>query len=260
MGTLATTGITFKQLHHQAAPNIGLRAWQVKVKKITGAYDGNAIATPDQINALLSAGAKRIHTIHTASTKAAKVSYSHRQQPEPQAVPAEPLEATKVQPEVQPELKHEAQQPEQYQSYQPYEPEPLNWQLWAVLVFSLGCSVPNMYSVALQMKDSAFLAMAITATFTISPMLLLSSDNRTARIAAFIPIAIEVFANTAGYYGNLLSITVGSDIITPGKFLNMVMQMAGTSARGTALFLALMMAAAIAAMSVVSVHSIIKKA
>ena len=248
MGTLATTGITFKQLHHQAAPNIGLRAWQVKVKKITGAYDGNAIATPDQINALLSASAKRIHT-------KAKVSYSHRQQPEPQAVPAEPLEATKVQPEV----KHEAQQPEQYQSYQPYEPEPLNWQLWAVLVFSLGCSVPNMYSVALQMKDSAFLAMAITATFTISPMLLLTSDNRTARIAAFIPIAIEVFANTAGYYGNLLSITVGSDIITPGKFLNMVMQMAGTGARGTALFLALMMAAAIAAMSVVSVHSIIKK-
>jgi hypothetical protein len=244
MGTLATTGITFKQLHHQAAPNIGLRAWQVKVKKITGAYDGNAIATPDQINALLSAGAKRIHT-------KAKVSYSHRQQPEPQAVPAEPLEATDV--------KHEAQQPEQYQSYQPYEPEPLNWQLWAVLVFSLGCSVPNMYSVALQMKDSAFLAMAITATFTISPMLLLTSDNRTARIAAFIPIAIEVFANTAGYYGNLLSITVGSDIITPGKFLNMVMQMAGTGARGTALFLALMMAAAIAAMSVVSVHSIIKK-
>jgi hypothetical protein len=246
MGTLATTGITFKQLHHQAAPNIGLRAWQVKVKKITGAYDGNAIATPDQINALLSAGAKRIHT-------KAKVSYSHRQQPEPQAVPAEPLEVK------QPEVKHESQQPEQYQSYQPYEPEPLNWQLWAVLVFSLGCSVPNMYSVALQMKDSAFLAMAITATFTISPMLLLSSDNRTAHIAAFIPIAIEVFANTAGYYGNLLSITVGSDIITPGKFLNMVMQMAGTGARGTALFLALMMAAAIAAMSVVSVHSIIKK-
>jgi len=246
MGTLATTGITFKQLHHQAAPNIGLRAWQVKVKKITGAYDGNAIATPDQINALLSASAKRIHT-------KAKVSYSHRQQPEPQAVPAEPLEIK------QPEVKPEAQQPEQYQSYQPYEPEPLNWQLWAVLVFSLGCSVPNMYSVALQMKDSAFLAMAITATFTISPMLLLTSDNRTARIAAFIPIAIEVFANTAGYYGNLLSITVGSDIITPGKFLNMVMQMAGTGARGTALFLALMMAAAIAAMSVVSVHSIIKK-
>jgi hypothetical protein len=254
MGTLATTGITFKQLHHQAAPNIGLRAWQVKVKKITGAYDGNAIATPDQINTLLSAGAKRIHTIHTASTKAAKVSYSHRQQPEPQAVPAEPLEIK------QPEVNPEEQQPEQYQSYQPYEPEPLNWQLWAVLVFSLGCSVPNMYSVALQMKDSAFLAMAITATFTISPMLLLTSDNRTARIAAFIPIAIEVFANTAGYYGNLLSITVGSDIITPGKFLNMVMQMAGTGARGTALFLALMMAAAIAAMSVVSVHSIIKKA
>ena len=246
MGTLATTGITFKQLHHQAAPNIGLRAWQVKVKKITGAYDGNAIATPDQINALLSAGANRIHT-------KAKVSYSHRQQPEPQAVPAEPLEVK------QPEVKSEAQQPEQYQ-YQPYEPEPLNWQLWAVLVFSLGCSVPNMYSVALQMKDSAFLAMAITATFTISPMLLLTSENRTARIAAFIPIAIEVFANTAGYYGNLLSITVGSDIITPGKFLNMVMQMAGTGARGTALFLALMMAAAIAAMSVVSVHSIIKKA
>ena len=253
MGTLATTGITFKQLHHQAAPNIGLRAWQVKVKKITGAYDGNAIATPDQINALLSAGAKRIHTIHTASTKAAKVSYSHRQQPESKAVPAEPLEVK------QPEVNPETQQAEQYQSYQPYEPEPLNWQLWAVLVFSLGCSVPNMYSVALQMKDSAFLAMAITATFTISPMLLLSSDNRTERIAAFIPIAIEVFANTAGYYGNLLSITVGSDIITPGKFLNMVMQMAGTGARGTALFLALMMAAAIAAMSVVSVHSIIKK-
>ena len=252
MGTLAA-GITFKQLHHQAAPNIGLRAWQVKVKKITGAYDGNAIATPDQINALLSAGAKRIHTIHTASTKAAKVSYSHRQQPEPQAVPAEPLEVK------QPEVNPETQQPEQYQ-YQLYEPEPLNWQLWAVLVFSLGCSVPNMYSVAVQMKDSAFLAMAITATFTISPMLLLTSDNRTARIAAFIPIAIEVFANTAGYYGNLLSITVGSDIITPGKFLNMVMQMAGTTARGTALFLALMMAAAIAAMSVVSVHSIIKKA
>jgi len=251
MGTLAT-GITFKQLHHQAAPNIGLRAWQVKVKKITGAYDGNAIATPDQINALLSSGAKRIHTIHTASTKAAKVSYSHRQQPEPQAVPAEPLEVK------QPEVNPETQQPEQYQ-YQLYEPEPLNWQLWAVLVFSLGCSVPNMYSVALQMKDSAFLAMAITATFTISPMLLLTSDNRTARSAAFIPIAIEVFANTAGYYGNLLSITVGSDIITPGKFLNMVMQMAGTGARGTALFLALMMAAAIAAMSVVSVHSIIKK-
>jgi hypothetical protein len=40
----------------------------------------------------------------------------------------------------------------------------------------------------------------------------------------------------------------------------MVMQMAGTGARATALFLALMMAAAIAAMSVVSVHSIIKKA
>lgn len=253
MGTLATTGITFKQLHHQAAPNIGLRAWQVKVKKLTGAYDGNAIATPDQINALLSSSAKRIYTIHTASTKAAKVSYSHRQQPESQAAPAEPLEVK------QPEVKPEAQQPEQYQSYQPYEPKPLNWQLWAVLVFSLGCSVPNMYSVALQMKDSAFLAMAITATFTISPMLLLSSDNRTARIAAFIPIAIEVFANTAGYYGNLLSITVGSDIITPGKFLNMVMQMAGTGARSTALFLALMMAAAIAAMSVVSVHSIIKK-
>lgn len=236
MGAAHTTDITFKELHHIAAPNIGLRAWQVKVKKITGAYNGNAIATPQDIALFTQSNVKAKTSTRIRKDNA----ISHfAKQPEPSAVPAAPLE-----------------QKQEVEQYPPYEPEVFNWQIWAVLVFSLACSVPNMYSVALQMKDSIFLAGAITATFTISPMLLLTSDNKAARLSAFVPIVFEVFTNTAGYYGNLLSLDVGSSDIKPGKFLHMVMQMAGTEARPTALFLALMMAAIIAALSVVSIHSI----
>jgi hypothetical protein len=89
------------------------------------------------------------------------------------------------------------------------QPSSNQWQLWTVLVFSLACSVPNMYSVALQMKDSAFLAAAITATFTISPVLLINSRTQSAKWAAFAPIALEVFCNTAGYYGNLTGLAHG---------------------------------------------------
>lgn len=238
MGAAHTTDITFKELHHIAAPNIGLRAWQVKVKKITGAYDGNAIATAQDIALFTQSNVKAKQSTRTIRKEDASSHFA--KQPEPSAVPAAPLE--QKQPEVE--------------QYPAYEPEIFNWQIWAVLVFSLACSVPNMYSVALQMKDSIFLAGAITATFTISPMLLLTSDNKAARLSAFVPIVFEVFTNTAGYYGNLLSLQVGSSDITPGKFLHMVMQMAGTEARPTALFLAIMMAAIIAALSVVSIHSI----
>jgi predicted hotdog family 3-hydroxylacyl-ACP dehydratase len=117
-----------------------------------------------------------------------------------------------------------------------------------------------MYSVAMQMKDTPELAAAITMTFTIAPLLLLNSHSKSARMAAFIPIAIEIMSNTVGYFGGLLRLTIGSDEIRPGRFLHLVSNMFGTEYRPTALFLAIIFAASIAALSIISAHSIAKKA
>jgi hypothetical protein len=67
-------------------------------------------------------------------------------------------------------------------------------------------------------------------------------------------------SNTVGYFGGLLRLTIGSDEIRPGRFLHLVANMFGTEYRPTALFLAIIFAASIAALSIISAHSIAKKA
>lgn len=246
---------TFKELHQQIAPEIKLRAWQIRVKNLTGAYDGNRNATEQEIRALSLPATKRTTTVRTRNgavhQQRAYLSGIHDnlQRLEPKADPIAAVPACQP-PAVEPA-------PVQI----PAEQQPVsNWQLWTVLIFSLGCSVPNMYSVALQMKDTPELAAAITLTFTIAPLLLLISNSRTARMAAFIPIGVEVFANAVGYFGGLLRISVGSDEIRPGKFLHLVANMFGTDYRPTALFLAILFAASIAALSIISAHNIKQQA
>ena len=238
---------TFKELHQQIAPEIKLRAWQIRVKNITGSYDGSRIATDREIAALTGHQPKRA-TVKPAPEKATIQSgiYDDRQQ-----LAAKVKSIAASVPAVA-SSDHIADVSNIVQ--------PTNWQLWIVLVFSLACSIPNMYSIALQMKDTPELAAAITGTFTIAPLLLLNSHSKSARMAAFIPIAIEIMSNTVGYFGGLLRISVGSDEIRPGKFLHLVSNMFGTEYRPTALFLAIIFAASIAALSIISAHSIAKKA
>jgi hypothetical protein len=238
---------TFKELHQQIAPEIKLRAWQIRVKNITGSYDGLRIATDREIAALTGHQPKRA-AVKPAPEKATIQSgiYDDRQQ---LAAKVKPIAASV--PAVA-SSNHIADVSNIVQ--------PTNWQLWIVLVFSLACSIPNMYSIALQMKDTPELAAAITMTFTIAPLLLLNSHSKSARMAAFIPIAIEIMSNTVGYFGGLLRLTIGSDEIRPGRFLHLVANMFGTEYRPTALFLAIIFAASIAALSIISAHSIAKKA
>jgi len=240
--------VTFKQLHQQIAPEIKLRAWQIRVKNLTGAYNGNDIATAEQINALSQAGRIRpvsqrtTRTIHDRGVRpVAKVRPVHA----PLSIAA-PVQSIAEQPAQQPDVNNT-------------DGSVNNWQLWVVLITSLGCSVPNMYSVALQMKDTPELAAFITLTFTIAPLLLLVSENRAARLAAFVPIGIEIFSNTVGYFGSLLRISTGSDTVTPGRFLHLCANMFGTDYRPTAIFLSITFAATIAALSIVSAHTISKK-
>ena len=236
---------TFKELHQQIAPEIKLRAWQIRVKNITGNYDGSRIATDREIAALTG------HQPRRAANQAPKKNtipsgiHDDRQQL-----------AAKVKPIV---ASVPAASTSNHVADVSNMEQPTNWQLWTVLVFSLACSIPNMYSVALQMKDTPELAAAITMTFTIAPLLLLNSHSKSARMAAFIPIGIEIFSNAVGYFGGLLRISVGSDEIRPGKFLHLVANMFGTEYRPTALFLAIIFAASIAALSIISAHSIAKK-
>ena len=238
---------TFKELHQQIAPEIKLRAWQIRVKNITGSYDGSRIATDREIAALTGHQPKRA-TVKPAPEKTTIPSgiYDDRQQ---LAAKVKPIAASVP-----------AVASSEYIADVSNIVQPTNWQLWIVLVFSLACSIPNIYSVALQMKDTPELAAAITMTFTIAPLLLLNSHSKSARMAAFIPIAIEIFSNAVGYFGGLLRISVGSDEIRPGKFLHLVSNMFGTEYRPTALFLAIIFAASIAALSIISAHSIAKKA
>ena len=238
---------TFKELHQQIAPEIKLRAWQIRVKNITGSYDGSRIATDREIAALTGHQPKRA-AVKPAPEKATIQSgiYDDRQQ-----LAAKVKSIAASVPAVA-SSDHIADVSNIVQ--------PTNWQLWIVLVFSLACSIPNMYSIALQMKDTPELAAAITMTFTIAPLLLLNSHSKSARMAAFIPIAIEIMSNTVGYFGGLLRLTIGSDEIRPGRFLHLVSNMFGTEYRPTALFLAIIFAASIAALSIISAHSIAKKA
>ena len=242
--------VTFKQLHQQIAPEIKLRAWQIRVKNLTGAYNGNDIATAEQITALSQASRIRpvsqrtTRTIHDRSVRpVAKVRPVHA----PLSIAAPAAQSIAEQPaQIQPDVNNA-------------DGSVNNWQLWVVLITSLGCSVPNMYSVALQMKDTPELAAFITLTFTIAPLLLLVSENRAARLAAFVPIGIEIFSNTVGYFGSLLRISTGSDTVTPGRFLHLCANMFGTDYRPTAIFLSITFAATIAALSIVSAHTISKK-
>ena len=238
---------TFKELHQQIAPEIKLRAWQIRVKNITGSYDGSRIATDREIAALTGHQPKRA-AVKPAPEKATIQSgiYDDRQQ-----LAAKVKSIAASVPAVA-SSDHIADVSNIVQ--------PTNWQLWVVLIFSLACSIPNMYSIALQMKDTPELAAAITMTFTIAPLLLLNSHSKSARMAAFIPIAIEIMSNTVGYFGGLLRLTIGSDEIRPGRFLHLVSNMFGTEYRPTALFLAIIFAASIAALSIISAHSIAKKA
>ena len=238
---------TFKELHQQIAPEIKLRAWQIRVKNITGSYDGSRIATDREIAVLTGHQPKRA-VVKPAPEKATIQSgiYDDRQQ-----LAAKVKSIAASVPAVA-SSDHIADVSNIVQ--------PTNWQLWVVLIFSLACSIPNMYSIALQMKDTPELAAAITMTFTIAPLLLLNSHSKSARMAAFIPIAIEIMSNTVGYFGGLLRLTIGSDEIRPGRFLHLVSNMFGTEYRPTALFLAIIFAASIAALSIISAHSIAKKA
>jgi len=238
---------TFKELHQQVAPEIKLRAWQIRVKNITGSYDGSRIATDREIAALTGHQPKRASNQAPKKVTIPSGIHDDRQQ---LAAKVKPIAASV--PAIASTSDHVADVGSMVQ--------PTNWQLWTVLVFSLACSIPNMYSVALQMKDTPELAAAITMTFTIAPLLLLNSHSKLARMAAFIPIGIEIFSNAVGYFGGLLRISVGSDEIRPGKFLHLVANMFGTDYRPTALFLALLFAASIAALSIISAHNIKQQA
>lgn len=235
--------LTFSQLHAQLAPEIKLRAWQIRCKNKFGSYNGGRIATPEEIQQLKDFGCtgSRPSAMRPAKVRAVVSGFKVEQ---PTISKTETVEQVQhIQPEVQPEVQQASQSNQ--------------WQLWTVLVFSLACSVPNMYAVALQMKDSAFLAAAITATFTISPVLLINSRTRSAKWAAFAPIALEVFCNTAGYYGNLTGLAHGFNL-QPSQVLNMICQMLDTGANGTGIALSLLMASAIASMSIVSASELMK--
>lgn len=233
--------LTFSQLHAQIAPEIKLRAWQIRCKNKFGSYNGGRIATPEEIQ-LLTFGCTGSQPPATRPAKVRAVVSGFKVE-QPTISKTETVE----QAEPEAETQQEAQQSSSSQ-----------WQLWTVLVFSLACSVPNMYSVALQMKDSAFLAAAITATFTISPVLLINSRTQSAKWAAFAPIALEVFCNTAGYYGNLTGLAHGYSV-EPSQVLNMICQMLDTGVNGTGIALSLLMASAIASMSIVSASELMKQ-
>ena len=242
--------ITFSELHTQIAPEIKLRAWQIRCKNKFGSYQGGRIATPEEIAALSepvnrSFGClgrnSRSMTDRPAKARAAVKTFKNEQ---PSQHITTKADSTISKMETVGQSEHEQRPNSQ-------------WQLWTVLVFSLACSVPNMYSVALQMKDSAFLAAAITATFSLSPVLLINSRTKSAKWAAFAPIVLEVFCNTAGYYGNLTGLAHGYNL-QPSQVLNMVCQMLDTDINGTGITLSLLMASAIASMSVVSASELLK--
>jgi len=130
--------------------------------------------------------------------------------------------------------------------------------LWACLLLSLGCTVPNMYGVFHAIKGNEVQAAIVTAALTIAPFLLIGANvGKAGGAVAYGVIAIEVFCNAAGFFGGMTGLDKGV-FVAPTPFLNMVAGMVNSSYEGTALLLSLFMAAGIASIAAVPVYHLRK--
>lgn len=131
--------------------------------------------------------------------------------------------------------------------------------LWSCLLLSLACSIPNMYEVALAMKGNVVLAGLVTAAFTIAPFLLIAYGIKgPLQYAAYVPILVEIFCNSAGFFGGMTGLS-HSLYIKPTPFLHMVTSMTNSANGPTAFLLAGCMAACIAILAIVPVYLIEKR-
>jgi hypothetical protein len=131
--------------------------------------------------------------------------------------------------------------------------------LWGCLVLSLACSVPNMYGIAMAMKGNYILAILVTAAFTVAPFLLIGYGIKGwLRYAAYIPIGVEIFCNSAGFFGGMTGLS-HSLYIEPTVFLHMVTSMTNSANEPTAFILSVSMAVCIAILAIVPVHEIEKR-
>jgi len=132
------------------------------------------------------------------------------------------------------------------------------WALWVCLAFSLACSIPNMFEIALAMKGSWVKALLLTSAFTVSPFLLLGSGiGKIAHYAAYVVISLEVMCNASAIYGGLTGLET-SVFVKPTTFLHMITSMVNKPYEPTALVISLIMAICIAVLAVVPVHFLSK--
>ena len=133
------------------------------------------------------------------------------------------------------------------------------WLLWLCLALSVGSSAPNMLWVIEQVKGAGGVAYAVTGALTIAPFLLIAYGVKgLSRWAVYAVIAVEIFCNTASFYGGLTGLS-GSMFTAPTTFLHMVTSMTNSGYEGTALLLSISMAAAISALAIVPVNELGKK-
>lgn len=133
------------------------------------------------------------------------------------------------------------------------------WLLWLCLAMAVSATTPNMFWVMLQVKGSTWIAAITTLVFTIAPFLLVGYGVKgLAKAAVYAVVCIEVFCNTASFYGGLTGLAHGN-FVSPTTFLNMAATMVNRSYEGTALFLSLSMACGIATLAIVPVYIIGKR-
>lgn len=131
--------------------------------------------------------------------------------------------------------------------------------LWSCLLLSLACSVPNMYGVALAMKGNVLLAGLVTGAFTVAPFLLIAYGIKgPLQYAAYVPILVEIFCNSAGFFGGMTGLG-HSLYVEPTPFLHMVTSMMNSANEPTAFLLAVCMAVCIAILAIVPVYEIEKR-
>lgn len=135
-----------------------------------------------------------------------------------------------------------------------------NMLLWLCLVLSLACSVPNMFSIMVAIKGNEVLAAIVTATFTVAPLLLIAYGIKGwQKTIAYVPIAVEIFCNSAGFYGGMTGLQ-HSLYVEPTKFLHMVTTMTNSGNEGTAFILSISLAICISALAIVPVYQLEKHA
>lgn len=133
------------------------------------------------------------------------------------------------------------------------------WLLWLCLVLSLACSVPNMFSIMVAIKGNEVLAAIVTATFTVAPLLLIAYGIKGwQKAVAYVPIAVEIFCNSAGFYGGMTGLQ-HSLYVEPTKFLHMVTTMTNSGNEGTAFILSISLAICISALAIVPVYQLEKR-